>query len=350
MNFTDKDRQALIELINNIQHAFFAEQSFSNGDLTKLALPCRLVRSAAEVLEQSYQPELISKLDESQVELLLTYLSKAIEAVSSSLEKVVSALPEKTPTSILAKLDSRARSLEMIKKERAELFDAAQSLLGSESEILNEKQKLEVLRERQRLLLGAREQLQLVNLQELSDEVSRLETEMGSSRAELEQLQQQVAERERERETISHSMSVARRSLTALDQRSDKQAELTRLCDDLLAALNPHLARCEKGIKDAVEAIAEKTAEGKQLEQQLKTLMPEVSKVYEETAQLAASVKLYADADHHVARSVPTVMSVTREKLIRIEEQLQEIDGELRLAIERHQSAKHVADTVNLSN
>jgi DNA repair exonuclease SbcCD ATPase subunit len=350
MSFTDKDRQALIELINNIQHSFFSEQSFSDGDSTKIALPCRLVRSAAEVLAQSYQPEMISKLDESEVELLLTYLSKAIEAVSGSLSKVAAALPEKTPASMLAKLNYRAESLEMIKKERAALFAAAQSLLESESAILDERQKLEDLQQRQRLLLRTQEQLQLVNLEELSNEVSRLETEMGSSRMELEQVQRQVAEREREREAISQTVKNARDSLSKLDQKSEEQAGLTHLCDDLLAALNPYMAQCEKGVQDALRALAEQTAEGKQLEQQLKSLMPEVSKVCEETAQLAAAVKLYADANHQLARSVPTVMSVTREKLTRIEEQLQEIDGELRLAISRHQSAKHVADTVSLGS
>lgn len=348
MSFTDKDRQALVELINNIQHSFFSEQPFNGGDSAKIALPCRLVRSAAEVLEQSYQPELIGRLDESQVELLLTYLSKAIEALAGSLEKVVSLLPEKAPASMLAKLDSSVRGLEMIKRERAELFAAAQLLLGRENEILSEKRKLDDLQQQHQLLLRTQEQLRLVNLEDLSNEVSRLETEMGVSRTELGALQQQLAERERERDALGHAVSDARRSLATLDQRSEEHAGLTTLCDDLLAALNPYLARCQKGIRSAVEAIAEKTAEGKQLEQQLKKRMAEVSKVCEETAQLAAAVKLYADANHHLARSVPSVMSITREKLIRIEEQLQEIDGELRLAIERHQSAKHVADTVEL--
>lgn len=349
MDFTDKDRQAFIELINNIQHTFFSEQSFNHGDSTKIALPCRLLRSAAEVLEQSYQPELISRLDESEVELLLAYLSKAIDSAAGSLKRVAAALPTDTPPSLLAKLDSRAKSLEMVKTEREALFDGAQSLMARESEILDEKRKLEELEERHRLLLKAQEQLQLVNLEELRSEVTRLEMEMGSSRVELEQLQRQVAEGELESEAIGNAVTHARQSLSALDQRSKELAAgLTQLFDDLLVALNPYLAHCEKGIQRAVQVIKEKTTEGQQLEQQLKSRMAEVNKVCEETAQLAAALELYAETDHRLARSIPVVINVTREKLIGIEEQLRAIDGELKLAIERHQSAKHIADTVSL--
>src|SRR5687768_4801920 len=99
MSFNDADRQALVELINNIQHSFFSGAAFAGGDPTTLAMPCRLVRSASEVLEQSYQPSVVGALDESEVELLLTHLSKSLESVSVSFGRVISSLPEKAPAS-----------------------------------------------------------------------------------------------------------------------------------------------------------------------------------------------------------------------------------------------------------
>jgi chromosome segregation ATPase len=345
MSFTDKDRQALIELINNIQHSFFSDGLFDGGDSTKLAMPCRLVRSAAELLEQSYQPGIMNRLDESEVRLLLTYLSKAIESVSSSLGKVVSSLPEKTPDAMRTRLESGAGSLEAIRAEYESLFAAAGSLLGREDEILGEKRKLEELRERHRLLLEAQEQLRVVDLDALRAEVDRLEAEVGTPRAELERLRREFDERKRESETVGGALSDTRRGLGALDQGSrDLAAGLKSLFDEMLAVLEPYLVRCEKGVQRAAEVVAEKTAEGRQLEEQLRARMAEVNKACEEVAQLAAAVKLYAEADRQVARSVPTVVNVTRERLILIEEQLQEIDAELKLALERHQSARHVAD------
>jgi len=349
MSFTEIDRQALVELINNIQHSFFSDTPFNGGDPTTLAMPCRLVRSAGEVLEQSYQAATIGGLDESEVELLLTHLSKALESVSGSFGRVVSSLPQKTPAAMLAKLESRARSLEAIKGERESLFEAAGSLLEREAEILDEKRKLEGLRERHQSLLEAQEQLRAVDIDGLHEEVALLEAEIGPSQAELGRLQREIDGRRREGEAIGSALADARRSMGALEQGSKELAAgINGLFDELLAALEPYLARCGKGLRSAAQVVREKMAEGRELEQQLKTRMAEVNKSCEEVAKLAAAVKLYAEADHHVARSVPTVMNVTRERLIRVEEQLSEIDGELRRALEQHQSAKHVAGTSNV--
>lgn len=346
MDFTDKDRQSLIELINNIQHSFFTEQSFREGDSTKIPLPCRLLRSAAEVLGQSYKAEMIESLDDSEIELLVTYLSKALEAVSASVENVVSTLPEKAPAPMLARLKSHLLSLEAIRNERQEIFAAAQSIIEREDEILKEKSELEDLQRRHELLLKAQRELDLVSLEDLRAQVSGLETEIGPSRAELEQLQRRAAEVEQERTAINRALTEARRGLQGLEARPEEQAGLLNLCSDLRAALDPYLERCEKGVQSAMQTITERVEEGRQLAQQLKSRMAEVSKVCEETVQLEAALKLYADTDQRVARSVPTVMSVTRERLFRIEEQLQEIDADLKLAIEQHQSAVHVVDTV----
>lgn len=349
MSFTEIDRQTLVELINNIQHSFFSDAPFNGGDPTTLAMPCRLLRSAGEVLEQSYQAATIGGLDESEVELLLTHLSKTLEAVSGSFGRVVLSLPEKTPAAMLAKLESRARGLEAVRGERESLFAAARSLLEREAEIIDEKRALDGLRERHQSLLEAQEQLRVVDSDGLRAEVARLEAEIGPSRAELGRLQQELEGRRRESEAVGSALADARRSLGALEQGSKELAAgISGLFDELLGALEPYLARCEKGLQSAAQVVREKTAEGRELEQQLKTRMGEVNKSCEEVAKLAAAVKLYAEADHHVALSVPTVVNVTRERLIRIEEQLAEIDGELRLALERHQSAKHVAGTSNV--
>lgn len=346
MSFNDADRQALVELINNIRHSFFSEAAFAGGDPTTLAMPCRLVRSAGEVLEQSYQPSMIAALDESEVELLLTHLAKSLESIAGSFGRVIRSLPEQAPASMLARLDSHARALGAVKSEREALFAAAGALLEREGELLEESRKLEALRERQRALLEAQEQLRGVDLDELRREVARLELEIGPSRDELARLRRDVEERERERETVGNALAEARRRLDApgLGAR-DLAAAVTGIFDELLAVLEPYMARCEKGLQSAASVIRDKTAEGRELEEQLKARVAEVSKSCEEVAQLAAALKLYADADGHVARSVPTVVNLTRERLIRIEEQLREIDGELGRALEQHQSARHVAGT-----
>lgn len=345
MSFSDKDRQALIELINNIQHSFFSADAPAGGDARHLALPCRLVRLAAEVLEESYQPGVVGRLDEAEVALLVTYLSKAVESVAGSLRKVVSALPAGTPAALLARFDSGAGSVEAIREEHASLFAAADSLLGREAEILDRKRQLDELRARQQSLAEAQEQLRLANFESLRAEVARLEAEAGPARAELGRLRREVAERGGEAEAVGRALAEARRRLDTLDRgTAELAAGLQSLFDDLLGALGPYLSRCEKGLERAAQAIAEKLAEGLQLEQQLSARIADVNRACEDVARLAAATKLYAEADHEVARNVPTVISITREKLIRIEEQLQEIDGELRLALERHQEARHVAD------
>jgi methyl-accepting chemotaxis protein len=344
MSFTAKDKRALVEVINHIQHAYSSEQAFNESESTKITLPCRLVRLTAEVLSQTYEPVILSRLEGPELEVLLTSLLKSVDAMKGSLETVIGGLPEKLPPGMLNKLNEQVVGLEVMKGERKGL-SAARTLIESGEEILAEKQELDDLRRRQEDLLSAQSALSEVDLDDLRGEVTRLETAIGPRRDEMELLQRSSSEKTAELESITVAISAVQEVLDAHDGKVKGQLDkVVDLSSNLIAALDPYLPGCERRIREAVETVAEKTAEGQRLKTELQTRITEVSEVFAETARIAGALSLYAQSNNRVAKSVPTVANITREKLSRIEEQLHEIDVELTRALERHQSAKHIAE------
>ena len=349
MVFTDKDRQALVELVNNLQHAYSSEADEDGLDATRIALPCRLLRSAAEAAEKVYRPDLLAALGESEIELLLAYLSRAVDAVTGSLGQVIAALPAEPSAGMRAKLAQRLDDLAAMRRERASIFETAVELLAREDDILAERKQLAALQERRQTLLRVREELQHVGIEDVRQSVARMEAELGTAGAELERLQRQTAENESALAALDNAVAAARERLGEQEKRAEDQlGRLLGVSDDLLAALAPHMARCERSIQEALGEIADKTAEGKQLRQELRARAEQVRALYEQTADLAGALKVYAESNDGVARGVPTVLNSTRERLARIGEELQEVDEALARALRQHQSATRVADAVSL--
>lgn len=349
MGFTDTDKRALIELINNIYHNFSSGGAPTGADLTNVTLPCRLLRSAAEVAANVYGSEIVGNLDNSELELLLTYLSKAVEAVAGSLGQVTAALPREPPAGMAAKLARQADSLRELKAAREALFATADTLSEQEAAILAEQRQLAELRQRRDFLIAARARWAGADLAELRRMVSEMETELGPAQSELELLQQEAAEKESETDAISRAVASARERIGALDQRSeDEFAKLAAVADDLLAGMSTNMARCDRSIAEVLQEIAEKSVEGRRVREQLKVRAEEVHKVYEGTRELADALNLYAAANHRTARSIPAVLDATKEKMSHIEEQLREVDRELERALTEHQTAKRVVDVVEL--
>lgn len=348
MAFTDKDRQALIELVNHIQHSYSPEHAGADKDPGRITLPCRLLRAAAEVTEQVYDPDSVSRLDEAEVEMLVTYLSKAVDAVVGSLSQVVAGLPKQPPAEMLAKLDQQVESLTGLLKERETLLAAAQSVLEREEEVLAEQRRLDDLRQRHAALLRARERLEGTSIEELRREVEDLESKLGPARTELEQLEGRLSEGETALVAVSGALADARRRLGEQEKKAEEEfAKLVGVGESLVAALAPHAARCQRNIREIVREIGEKTAEGKQLREELTARLEEVGTVYDETAGLAEALKLYAQSDYQVALSVPGVVKTVRERLSRIEEELREVDVELARALSQHQVAGRVTAKVS---
>lgn len=348
MAFTERDRQALIELVNHIQHAYAPERAGAEKDPGRITLPCRLLRAAAEVAEQVYAPDSVRTLNEAEVEMLVTYLSKAVDAVVSSLRRVVEALPQQPPAEMQARLDQQADSLRGLVRERETLLAAAQAVLEREGEVLAAQRQLDDLRQRHAALVRAKQRLEGTSLEELRRAVAELESELGPARSELEELERRLAEGEAALAAVTGAVAEARRRLGEQEKKADDElSKLLRVGEELCAALAPHTARCQRNIREIVREIDEKTAEGKQLRGELTARLEEVGRVYEETAQLAGALKLYAEADRQVALSVPGVVSAVRERLRRIEEELQEADGELARALRQHQAAGRVTAKVS---
>jgi hypothetical protein len=348
MSFTEKDKRVLVEVINHIQRAYVSDEAFDESESTKITLPCRLVRLTADTLGQTYQPAILKRLDAADIELLLTSLLKSVEAMKASLTSVIKALPEKLPAGMLDKLNKQVDGLEAMKIER-ETLSVANSLVESGEEMLVEKQELDGLRQRHEDLLVAQKALSNVDLDELRGEVARLEIAVGPHREEMERLEVSVKQKTAELESLTFAISEAKKVLTANDERAKEHLTgVVDLCSNLIAALDPHLAWCENKIQESTDTLAKKTAEGQQLKAAVQARISEVNEIYEETARISGALSLYTESNNRVARSVPTVLNAAKEKLSRIEVQLREVDGELKRALEHHQSAKHVVEVTSI--
>lgn len=347
MSFTDKDKRILIEVVNHIHNAYVSDQAFKESE-NSITLPARLVRLSADAIGQTYRPGILGDLDKSDRELLLHSLVKAVAAMKISLQEVVDALTDQLPSELRNKLGTQLEELESMKIE-SESAMPARALLEPGIEIPPDKHEADELRERHESLLAAKETLNQVDLEELRDEVFQLEAEVEPLRSQMEELQRSVSEKTSELERLTTAIADAKQTLTTHDNNAKQQLEnIVGIAGELVTAVDPYLAGCESRIREAVEKVAERVSEGRRLKGELQGRITEVSEVLAETARIAAVLRLYTDADRRVALSVPAVINVTKEKLSRVEDQLQEIDSDLKDALAQHQSAKHIAEVAGV--
>jgi hypothetical protein len=348
MSFTDKDKRILIEVINHIYHAYASDQAFKESESTSITLPARLVRLSAEAVGQTYRPGILSSLDKPDVELLLTSLFNSMDAMKASLEAVMTALPDELPAWVRNQFDEQLQSIAALNVD-PQTAPSPRPLIESGKDITSEKLEPDELHQRYEKLANAEEALSQIDLDKLREEVFQLEAAVGPRQREMEELQRSVFNKTAELENLTCAISEAEQMLETHDVKAKKQLDhAVNIAGDLIAALDPYLSKCESRIREAVETVAEKVSEGRRLKAALLGRINEVSEVLEETARIAAVLSLYTDANRRVVRSVPTVVNVTKEKLCRIEEQLREIDADLKQALVQHQSARHVAEVARV--
>lgn len=344
MSFSDKDKRILIEVINHIHLAYASDQAFKESESTSITLPARLVRLSAELVGQTYRPGILSSLDKPDVELLLTSLFNAIDAMKASLQTVKTALPDELPVWVRDQFDEQLKSIETLGSGQS-----AHPLIESGKDVPPERLEPDDQRRLHQELVNAQEDLSQVDLDKLREEVFQLEAAVRPRQREMEELQRSVSDKTAELEKLTSAISEAEQMLKTHDVKAKKQLDdVVNMAGALIAAVDPYLSKCESQIREAVETVAEKVSEGRRLKTELLARINEVSEVLEETARISAVLNLYTDANRRVVRSVPTVVNVTKEKLSRIEEQLREIDADLKQALVQHQSARHVAEVARV--
>jgi hypothetical protein len=351
MSFSDKDKRILIEVVNHIHHAYASDQAFTESETTSITLPARLVRLSADVVVQSYRPEILSGLEKAEIELLLTSLFKAIDAMTTALQAVMTALPGESPAWVRDQFDQQLQSIAALTalKSAAQAVPATRPLIESGKETPSEKPEPADLRQRYEELSQAQEALSQIDLEKLREDVFELEATIGPRRQEAEELQRTVSDKTTELEKLTDAISEAEQILQIHDENAREQLDhLLDITSNLVTALDPFLSKGESRIREAVETLSEKVCEGRQLKADLLARINEISEVLEETLRISAGLSLYAEANDRVVRTVPTVVNLTREKLTRIEEQLREIDADLKQALVQHQSAKHAAEVARI--
>jgi len=346
MSFTRSDKQKLQELINNIEHAYSSPAAFADGKSNKITLPSRLVRATADVVSQTYENGILESLTESEVELLLTSLLKAVGSMSESLTSVIRALPENVPTGIVEKLKQNSIELEALKKEREALFDSTQLVLESDQKLIAEKEELDRLRRQHEDLLAAKAELEKIDLDALRLEVNGLKTEIGPQRDEMQRLHSLAADRRAELDSIQAARAAAQEQLDRdVPQAKEMFTSLLEVSNNLVAALEPHLQKYESSIQKAADYLAGKAKEGVTLKRDLEARVAEVDMVEKELSSLSMALRKYAEANDFVSVNIPSVINLTKEKLSRVRELLGETDSELRTALERHRQANEVLQT-----
>lgn len=346
MSFTDQDKRILIEVVNHIHNAYVSDQAFQ-GSENSITLPARLVRLSAETIGQTYRPEILTSLDRPDQELLLHSLVKAVAAMKLSLQGVISSLQQQLPNELSNKLGAQLKEFESMRVE-SQSVASAPALLEPGTQLPPEKQVDDLVLRRD-ALVQAQNGLSEVNLEELREEVFRLEAEVEPKRKEMEELQRSVSEKTLELERLTNAIVEAQQVLNTTDTNARQQLDsIPGIAAALIDGIDPYLTKCEGQIREAVETVAEKVSEGRRLKAELQGRITEVSEVLAETARIAKVLKLYADANRRVARSVPAVINLTKEKLARVEQQLQEVDADLKDALTQHQSARHVAEVARV--
>jgi hypothetical protein len=327
MSFTDQNKRILIEVVNHIHNAYVSDQAFQESE-NSITLPARLVRLSAEAIGQTYRQGILTSLDKSDLELLLHSLVKAIAAMKISLQGVIDVLPEQLPDELRNKLGAQLQEFESMRIQ-TQSSTSASSLIEASKESPPEKQAEDLLQRRDSLVT-AQNTLSEVNLEELHEEVFRLEAEVEPKRRQIEELQRAVSEKTAELERLTNAIAEAEQVLNTNDTNAREQLDrIVNIAANMIGAVDPYLPTCEVQIREAVEKVAQKVSEGSRLKAELQGRITEVSELFAETKRISEALTLYLDADRRVARSMPTVISVTKEKLNRVEHQLREIDADL---------------------
>jgi len=325
---TDTDRRDLIELINNLHHAFAGDALATLNDPLRAMLPCRLLAEAGNLLAQTYSSDALAQLDEDALEGIVLSLRQVFRVLEASLQQVATALPASTP----AALRDKAR-------------EAESRLLAAEDELLARKRELDELTQRRDKLLDAKRALKQGSLARLRAEVSQLDAELGPAQAELESLRTCLADRQTALSDLNAAVNTARSKLDSLDLR--ERETLDRLVSLGNKLREPQWDRYSKSVAEALDGIGEKTQEGAQLKQELAYKIAEVDQVFIAAAELEATLRLYADANVNVARDIPNLTNGVREKLDGIKRQLAEADNDLKRALEQHQKAGGILQKIN---
>jgi paraquat-inducible protein B len=342
MSFTDKDKRILIEVINHIHNAYASDEAFKDSESSSITLPARLLSLSAEVIGHSYRPAILNGLEKLEIELLLTSLFRSIDAMKTSLQTVITALPGEMPDWARHQFEQQVDTIAGLNLKLLPPMSPQSDDLVGQAEPAD-------LVKRHHELVEAQEALSQVDLDKLRDEVSQLEAMVGPRQREVEELQSAVSRKTAELEKLTSALSEVEKVLQSNDVKAKERFDqLLNVAGELISALNPYLPRTESRVREAVETVAEKVSAGKQLKAELLARINEVSEVLEETARISAVLSLYTEANHRVVRSVPTVINVTKEKLSRVEEQLREIDADLKQALVQHQSARHVAEVARI--
>jgi hypothetical protein len=346
MSFTKSDKQKLQELINNIEHAYSSPAAFADSKSNKITLPSRLVRATADVVSQTYENGILQSLNESEVELLLTSLLKAVGSMSESLTRVIRALPENVPTGTVAKLEQNSIELKALKKQREALFDSTQLVLESDQKLVADKEELERLRRQHEDLLAAKAELEKIDLDTLRLQVKELETEIGPQRDEMQRLQSLAAAKRAELDSIRVATIAAQEQLDRdIPQAREMFTSLLEVSNNLVAALEPHLRKYESSIQKAAAYLSGKAEEGMTLKRDLEARVAEVDIVEKDMSSLSMALRKYAESNDFVSVNIPTVINLTKEKLSRVRDLLGETDAELQTALDRHRHAHEVLQT-----
>ncbi|HKR13065.1 MAG TPA: hypothetical protein VJT15_13480 [Pyrinomonadaceae bacterium] len=344
MSFTDKDKRLLIEVVNNIHHAYASDEAFKDSESTSITLPARLLSLSAEAIGQSYRPVILGGLKKLEIELLLTSLFRSVEAMKTSLQTVMTALPNEMADRVRHQFEEQTHSIEAL--NRGLLPPMSSPADGHE---IVEQLEPADLAKRHQELMETQDALSQVDLDKLREEILQLEGTIGPRQQLMEELQTAVFKKTAELEKLTSALSATEELLQSHDVKAkEKLDRVLSLTGELVSALDPYISRTESQIREAVETVAEKVSAGKHLKAELQARINEVSEVFEETERLSTVLSLYADANHRVVRSVPTVVNVTKEKLSRVEEQLREVDSDLKDALVQHQKAKHVAEVARI--
>ena len=116
--------------------------------------------------------------------------------------------------------------------------------------------------------------------------------------------------------------------------------------DNLIA----HLQHAAKELKENIgtqadineleDSIDEVFEDNKAMEEQLQQRMKEVDILFENSSRLKSLLDVYSNVNIYVARSLPGRFHTLTTKLNRIEQDLHEVDADLRKAIEEHQETR----------
>ena len=345
MSFTDKDKRLLIEVVNNIHHAYDSDEAVKDSESTSITLPARLLSLSAETIGQSYRPAILGGLNKLEIELLLTSLFRSVNAMKTSLQTVMTALPGEMSDWVRNQFEEQVDGIAALNRG---LLPSLTSSADDQNAVVEELEPADLAKRHQELL-DTQEELSKVDLDALREEVSQLEATIKPRQQLVEELQTAVSVKTAELEKLTSALSAAEEMLHSHDVKATGQLDhVLNITGELVSTLDPHLSRAESRVREAVETVAEKVSAGKHLKAELLARINEVSEVLEETARISAVLSLYTEANHRVVFSVPTVINVTKEKLSRVEEQLREIDADLKQALVQHQSARHVAEVARI--